>query len=130
MAGNTPVVLWPASSTQLCPGPRVMPEGDSRGGSRRLVLAGTLAFALLAGGGAHAEALRGTGDLGVVIERAEGSLQVIETTTRTSLGRVEGLGDLSHASVSTAATGALPTSSGATAGSPRSTFWRARSPGG
>jgi protein NirF len=41
---------------------------------------------------------RGTGDLGIVIERATGSVQVVETTTNTSLGRVEGLGDLSHAS--------------------------------
>ncbi|HKJ51971.1 MAG TPA: cytochrome D1 domain-containing protein [Gammaproteobacteria bacterium] len=42
---------------------------------------------------------RGTGDLGVMIERATGSLQVIETSGNTSLGRVTGLGDLSHASV-------------------------------
>lgn len=41
---------------------------------------------------------RGTGDLGIVIERADGSVQIIETTNNTSLGRVEGLGDLSHAS--------------------------------
>jgi protein NirF len=41
---------------------------------------------------------RGTGDLGIVIERASGSVQVIETTTNSSLGRIEGLGDLSHAS--------------------------------
>ncbi len=41
---------------------------------------------------------RGTGDLGIVIERATGSVQVIETSTNTSLGRIEGLGDLSHAS--------------------------------
>ena len=41
---------------------------------------------------------RGTGDLGLVIERASGSIQIIETTNNTSLGRVEGLGDLSHAS--------------------------------
>jgi protein NirF len=41
---------------------------------------------------------RGTGDLGIVIERATGSVQVIETSSNTSLGRVEGLGDLSHAS--------------------------------
>ena len=39
-------------------------------------------------------AMRGTGDLGLVIERAGGSLQVIETSHRTALGRVEGLGDL------------------------------------
>lgn len=41
---------------------------------------------------------RGTGDLGIVIERASGAVQIIDTTERTSLGRVEGLGDLSHAS--------------------------------
>ncbi len=44
------------------------------------------------------EPLRGTGDLGIVIERASGSVQIIETSTNTALGRVEGLGDLSHAS--------------------------------
>ena len=42
---------------------------------------------------------RGTGDLGVVIERAAGRVQIVDTTARTSLGAVEGLGDLSHASV-------------------------------
>ena len=42
--------------------------------------------------------VRGTGDLGIVIERAAGSLQVLDTTEQVSLGRVEGLGDLSHAS--------------------------------
>ena len=41
---------------------------------------------------------RGTGDLGIVIERADGSVQIIETSTNSSLGRIEGLGDLSHAS--------------------------------
>jgi len=44
---------------------------------------------------AHA---RGTGDLGIVIERASGSVLVVETTNNTRLGRIEGLGDLSHAS--------------------------------
>jgi protein NirF len=48
--------------------------------------------------GSDAPALRGTGDLGIVIERAAGSLQIVETTTRTALHRVDGLGDLSHAS--------------------------------
>ncbi|CAG0956158.1 Nitrite reductase [Burkholderiales bacterium] len=43
--------------------------------------------------------LRGTGDLGVVIERAKGRVQVVDTTARTVLGTVDGLGDLSHASV-------------------------------
>jgi protein NirF len=42
--------------------------------------------------------LRGTGDLGVIVERAAGSIQIVETTTHTSLGRIDGLGDLSHAS--------------------------------
>jgi len=45
-----------------------------------------------------AEPLRGTGDLGLVVERGRGSVLVIETSTDTALGRVEGLGDLSHAS--------------------------------
>ena len=43
--------------------------------------------------------LRGTGDLGVIIERASGSVQIVETTHHTSLARIRGLGDLSHASV-------------------------------
>ncbi len=40
---------------------------------------------------------RGTGDLGLIVERASGSVLVIETTARSVLGRVGGLGDLSHA---------------------------------
>ncbi len=43
--------------------------------------------------------VRGTGDLGVIIERASGSLQVVDTTHHQALFHVEGLGDLSHASV-------------------------------
>jgi len=42
--------------------------------------------------------LRGTGDLGIAVERAKGSLQWLDTSKLTSLGRIEGLGDLSHAS--------------------------------
>ena len=42
---------------------------------------------------------RGTGDLGVLVERASSSLRIVETSGNTSIGRVEGLGDLSHASV-------------------------------
>jgi protein NirF len=42
--------------------------------------------------------LRGTGDLGIVIERADGSLLIVDTSHRAVLARVEGLGDLSHAS--------------------------------
>jgi protein NirF len=48
---------------------------------------------------ANAECLtRGTGDMGLVVERAAGSVQILDTTAKTSLFRVEGLGDLSHAS--------------------------------
>jgi len=53
---------------------------------------------LLALPSANAEEPRGTGDLGIVVERASGSLQIIETSGRTALGKLEGLGDLSHAS--------------------------------
>ena len=42
---------------------------------------------------------RATGDLGLVIERAKGSVLIIETSTRSSLGEITDLGDLSHASV-------------------------------
>lgn len=43
-------------------------------------------------------AVRGTGDLGLIVERASGRVLVIESTTRSRLAIVEGLGDLSHAS--------------------------------
>jgi len=54
---------------------------------------------LLALTGASTAAERGTGDLGLFIERASSSVQIIETSGNTSIGRIEGLGDLSHASV-------------------------------
>ena len=57
-----------------------------------------LAFGVLAG--CAGTNLRGTGDLGVVIERASGSVQIVDTTHRIRLAKVEGLGDLSHASIS------------------------------
>lgn len=44
-------------------------------------------------------ALRGTGDLGVIIERASGSVQIVDTTQMTAIASVAGLGDLSHASL-------------------------------
>ena len=47
---------------------------------------------------APAQELRGSGDLGLVIERASGSVQLLDTTRKAALQRVEGLGDLSHAS--------------------------------
>ncbi|WP_422365663.1 cytochrome D1 domain-containing protein [Pelagibius sp.] len=44
-------------------------------------------------------ALRATGDLGVVIERGSGSLLIVDQSEHAAIGRVKGLGDLSHASV-------------------------------
>lgn len=67
---------------------------------RRQVIAGLAGLALLAGSGAAAAGeMRGTGDLGVVVERASGSLLIVDQSERAAIGRVEGLGDLSHASV-------------------------------
>ncbi len=42
--------------------------------------------------------LRGTGDLGLIIERADGSIQLVDTSRNTAFASVKGLGDLSHAS--------------------------------
>ena len=58
----------------------------------------SLLILLLTSHNALAE-LRGTGDLGVLIEREPAAIQVINTTTKSSLSRITGLGDLSHASV-------------------------------
>ena len=41
----------------------------------------------------------GTGDLGVIIERATGKVAIINSSQMAILGEVAGLGDLSHASV-------------------------------
>ncbi|GMV56204.1 MAG: hypothetical protein AMXMBFR6_20090 [Betaproteobacteria bacterium] len=73
---------------------------------RRELLAwlGLSPAALLLGGhaGANANAAAkpiGTGDLGVVVERARGALALVNTSTRSVLAEIGGLGDLSHASV-------------------------------
>jgi len=58
----------------------------------------TFFLILLVSFNTHAE-LRATGDLGIVIERAEGSALIINTTQRTKLAKITALGDLSHASV-------------------------------
>ena len=55
-------------------------------------------FLLIVTGIATATDLRGTGDLGIVVERAAGRVQVIDLTTRTNLASIPELGDLSHAS--------------------------------
>ncbi|MEI6412812.1 MAG: cytochrome D1 domain-containing protein [Pseudomonadota bacterium] len=41
---------------------------------------------------------RGTGDLGLIVERADGAVLIADTSDNRILGRIEGLGDLSHAS--------------------------------
>ena len=43
--------------------------------------------------------LRPTGDLGVVIERATGQVQIVNHSSNSSLAQIDGLGDLSHASI-------------------------------
>ena len=69
--------------------------------SKRLAFAGLTGSLLGAQTARAAESacvLRGTGDLGIVIERGVGKVQVIDTTTRARIATVDGLGDLSHAS--------------------------------
>ncbi|MBR9971621.1 cytochrome D1 domain-containing protein [Magnetospirillum sulfuroxidans] len=58
-----------------------------------------LSAALLLLLGACAPTLRATGDLGLVVERADGRLKMVENTHSTTLAEISGLGDLSHASV-------------------------------
>ncbi len=70
---------------------------------RRTTLKGAALLSLTAGvsraaSAATAPTLRGTGDMGLIVERATGSILIIETTGGSVLGRVTGLGDLSHAS--------------------------------
>ncbi len=67
--------------------------------TRTILLWGCLILSVFLSSCAHQNKLMATGDLGVIIERASGSVQIINTSHHTSLGRVTGLGDLSHASV-------------------------------
>ncbi len=62
----------------------------------RALLLGLLTLLLGACGGLP---LRGTGDLGLVIERASGEVILVNTSNRQPYARIDGLGDLSHASV-------------------------------
>jgi protein NirF len=64
--------------------------------SRRAALAAPLLLTPISAKATTPE-LRGTGDLGLVVERASGSALIVETTNRKILTRLEGLGDLSHA---------------------------------
>jgi protein NirF len=54
-------------------------------------------FALLLNACASPQ-LRGTGDLGLIIERSSGNVTLVNTTSRQPYARIGGLGDLSHAS--------------------------------
>ena len=63
-----------------------------------ILLFSTLSVTFADGSNGSCE-IRGTGDLGLIIERATGSAQIVNTSTNKSLFRVKGLGDLSHASV-------------------------------
>ena len=61
----------------------------------RLLLSVVLTLLLNACAGPQ---LRGTGDLGLIIERASGHVTLINTSSRQPYARINGLGDLSHAS--------------------------------
>ncbi|SMP07040.1 cytochrome D1 domain-containing protein [Shimia sagamensis] len=61
-------------------------------------LISALAIAAALGTAAFAETIA-TGDLGLIIERANGSVLLVDQSERASLARIEGLGDLSHASM-------------------------------
>jgi protein NirF len=71
----------------------------------RATLCGGL-LALLAACALQPPAAGGSGDLGLVVGRADGRLTVVNTTSKRALGAIEGLGDLSHASVVYARDGA------------------------
>lgn len=63
-------------------------------------IATVLLLAMVAGCAlTNQQALRGTGDLGIIIERAVGKVLIVETTTQTRIAEVEGLGNLAHASL-------------------------------
>lgn len=63
---------------------------------RSLITVLTLAFAAPA---AADQPCCATGDLGLIVERSTGALLVIDQSERAAIGRIEGLGDLSHASI-------------------------------
>ena len=67
--------------------------------NRRQALLALAALGLAGCAAVPAPTTAGTGDLGVVVLRASGTLAIVNTSERRVLGFVEGLGDLSHASV-------------------------------
>jgi protein NirF len=64
----------------------------------RSIFAVASALVLASVAAAGAQQLRGTGALGIVVERATGSVVIVDVSKRAAIGRVSGLGDLSHAS--------------------------------
>jgi protein NirF len=60
---------------------------------------GSAILAILMVGSLRAETIVSTGDLGLVVERASGSLLLVDQSERASITRITGLGDLSHASL-------------------------------
>jgi protein NirF len=56
-------------------------------------------LAVLLSAPVQAQSVVATGDLGLVVERATGSLLLVDQSDRAVLTRMEGLGDLSHASL-------------------------------
>ncbi len=87
LGGAAPVALRATPPRYLGPDERAVRRG-----------LGGLAF-LLASVLASGVAAQATGDLGLVVERASGALLVVDQSERAALGRIEGLGDLSHASL-------------------------------
>ncbi len=80
-------------------GQAARPVTAPRGASILRLAATLVLMSLGACASIGSDALRGSGDLGVVIERAKGQIQIVETSGMTTLATVAGLGDLSHASV-------------------------------
>jgi protein NirF len=64
----------------------------------QLSLAGSVTAGVAAAASASPATARGTGDLGIVVERASGSILIVDNSARAVLARIERLGDLSHAS--------------------------------
>jgi len=67
--------------------------------NNNIIISVLLVFSSITLSACNSYKLRGTGDLGLIIERAAGKIQVVEHSQNTSLAQINGLGDLSHASI-------------------------------
>ncbi len=94
----TPANLSPNANKSRCHSGFHLSRNTPAGGLRARLLALTLAALALCAPALPASA-QPTGDLGLVVERASGSLLVVDQSDRASIGRITGLGDLSHASL-------------------------------